>query len=226
MHNTARMTNHVPRATTFASLPRRVLLPRLSPIPLQLTYTNQLLRPTNNTTSCSLLKLPPEILIQIFTQSPPVEAILLALTCRPLLSIAHLCNLQVPCPRSHRQPWALALTPLASSNLGSVSTKICRCRQLGSILPRVRVGLIQSRRSRAWGLCVDCASYRPTRKSYWSRRLDRLNTQDWGKDRGDVWQSAVRWFAAGVKVQCPTCQIAEHDLDRAAEEMGDIRTIS
>jgi hypothetical protein len=50
----------------------------------------------------------------------------------------------------------------------------------------------------------------------------RLNTQDWGKDRGEVWQSAVKWFSAGVKVQCPTCRIAEDALDTMAADMEEL----
>ncbi|OAA37853.1 F-box domain, cyclin-like protein [Metarhizium rileyi] len=183
-----------------------------------LTHPVQLLVPTN-TTTCPLLNLPLETLIQILTHLVLPDAISLALACKSLLSFAHVCRLQVPRPQNHRQPWALTSTPAASLNCPP--EQYCHCGQLSSILPRIRPRDVQSRPSRAWTLCVDCASYRPTRKSYWSRKLGRLNTQDWGKDRGDVWQSAVRWFAAGVKVQCPTCRVGEDDLDEATESMED-----
>ncbi|OAQ67834.1 F-box domain-containing protein [Pochonia chlamydosporia 170] len=191
------------------------------PIITLITYKPQVLTPTTKPTS-PLLNLPPEILIQIFSQSPTSDAVILALTCKTLLSIATLCNLRVPTPQIHRQPWALFSTPGETSDYYGTSS--CSCRHLNSILSRFRPRDAQSRPSRAWNLCVDCACYRPTRQAYWSRKLGLLSSQGWGMDRGDVWQASVKWFAAGVKVQCPTCRLVEDTMVEIADELDPMCT--
>ena len=81
------------------------------------------------------------------------------------------------------------------------------------ILKRFKPRDAQGRLARSWSMCVDCASYRPTRRGFWASKLAKTDTSNWGREEGKLWQSAVTWFAAGVKVQCPACRMAEHEAE-------------
>ena len=155
--------------------------------------------------SCPLLRLPLEILMHIINQADLVDGVLLAVSCKFMLRISQSCHLQVPNPVTHRATWH-------RKSLEQVQP-ICRCTLSIDILNRFRPRSSQGRPSRASTICIDCVRYRPTRKAYWLAVLAKMDTQGWGKDEGELWQSAVMWFSAGVKLQCPTCRMSEAELD-------------
>ncbi|KAJ6442148.1 acid phosphatase (PhoG) [Purpureocillium lavendulum] len=92
-------------------------------------------------------------------------------------------------------------------------------RQLTHLLENMRPRDARGKADRTRNLCLDCCKYRPTRRGYWAAQLARTDTSGWGRSEGELWQSAVKWFAAGIKVQCPACRLAEH----MAEELETVR---
>ncbi len=86
---------------------------------------------------------------------------------------------------------------------------------LGRLRPRDSRGRVD----RTWNLCLDCCRYRPTRRGFWAAQLARTDTSGWSRPEGELWQSSVKWFAAGIKVQCPDCRLAEHVQEERKEAM-------
>ncbi|KAJ3498632.1 hypothetical protein NLG97_g961 [Lecanicillium saksenae] len=162
----------------------------------------------SQSTTSHLLNLPPEILIQIFTHSPTSDAVILALTCKLLLSVAARCNIQVPRPEHHREMWGLVSTP---RELFDERAPLCLCGQLHSILTRFLQNHAQAQPPLAWNLCPDCACYRPTSQAYWLDKRSKTR-HIWGTDRDDIWQSAAAQFAAAAGVQCPLCRVVVDEL--------------
>ncbi|KAF4983395.1 hypothetical protein FZEAL_1124 [Fusarium zealandicum] len=151
--------------------------------------------------SSPLFILPPEVLAQIFQQAHLVDRAMLAFSCKTLLGISELCNLQVPDRRHHIARWCSiqAKTPHAP----------CACPWMEDLLQRFRPIDSRGRLSRAWNWCIDCKRYRRTRRGYWSDILSDQDTQDWGKTEHQLWRSGVDWFSRGLKRQCPTCRVGE-----------------
>ncbi|KFA76698.1 hypothetical protein S40288_10927 [Stachybotrys chartarum IBT 40288] len=168
-----------------------------------LKISPELLAITNVDRTSRLLVLPLEIMMLIFSHANLEDQVAIALSCKSLLRIAFTCHLQLPNPEAHRATWRR--NPEQST---------CNCGILPTILQRFRPRDARGRTSRSWTLCVDCLQYRPTRKAYWSRKLATLNIRDWGKPEGQMWQAAVKWFAMGVKLQCPPCHLKEHLQDQ------------
>ncbi|KAL3956481.1 hypothetical protein ACCO45_009327 [Purpureocillium lilacinum] len=54
---------------------------------------------------------------------------------------------------------------------------------------------------------------------FWAAQLARTDTSGWSRPEGELWQSSVKWFAAGIKVQCPDCRLAEHVQEERKEAM-------
>lgn len=155
-----------------------------------------------------LLKLPLEILMQVFAHSDPIDRILLALSCKSLLGISKLCKLQVPDRRAHLAPWAAQ---------SAISGNRCRCPTMEQLLKRFRPRDSHGKHIRSLNLCVDCMRYRPTRKAYWTAVLAKTDTEGWDRTQDDMWHTAVKWFGNGVKVQCPSCRLAEWKLEEAPQ---------
>lgn len=156
--------------------------------------------------SSPLLRLAPEILMHIFSHAGAVDSVVLALSCRHLLRIAHLCRLRVCDRESHQAPWSRSPPPSVPRSR--------RCRGAEDLLQRLPPKDSRGRPSRAWNLCVDCLRYRPTRRAYWSQEmLAKMNNgEEWDGFDGDLrsaWLSAVAWFSTKVKVQCPSCHLQE-----------------
>ena len=151
-----------------------------------------------------------EILMGIFHLVNDVDSILLALSCKTLLRVATICGLQVPNPEAHRAPW----NRLSRS---SSQTIHCECRSTENLLGRFCPRDVNGRRSRSWALCVDCVSYRPTRKAYWTIQLTKMRTSEWDKKLDELWKSSVRWFATGVRVQCPGCRLQEYTREQVED---------
>ncbi|KAI9155210.1 hypothetical protein HJFPF1_07787 [Paramyrothecium foliicola] len=129
------------------------------------------------------------------------------MSCKQLLGVVHSIHLQVPDPAAHRASWHRKAFDLELNP--------CKCTLLTDLLKRFKPKDAQGRASRAWTLCVDCQKYRPTRRAYWSSILAKMDTQGWGKTEGDLWQSAMTWFAAGIKLQCPLCRMREAEIEEA-----------
>ncbi|PHH76035.1 hypothetical protein CDD83_4323 [Cordyceps sp. RAO-2017] len=163
--------------------------------------------------SSTFLRLPPEILLQCFQEADAIDAIALAASCKTLLHISVLHGPDVPDRLMHRAPWVTGGDDAVSS-----PGPRCDCDRLEDLLRRLRPRDAQGRLSRTCTLCVDCARYRPAKKGYWAAQLARMDTGEWDRPDGQLWRSAVAWFAAGVKMQCPPCRMAEHWMEEEKEE--------
>lgn len=141
----------------------------------------------------------------VFLHAEPEDQIMLAFSCKTLLGVAALCNLQVPDPGRHRAPWASN-----QDQDSAFSCWWCRCNILEGLLRRFHRRDAKGRVRRVANLCVDCLRYRPTRKRYWTAMLAETDIQDWDKTQEKRWQTSVAWFGAGVKAQCPDCRVREH----------------
>lgn len=155
--------------------------------------------------------MPPEILKNVFDYCTVADQIILAVSSKRLLSVAALCRVQVPNRHAHIAPWVHQ-----ESHRGN-HLPCCRCRNMGDILRRFRPRSAQRRVNRAWGICVDCMRYLPTRKRYWSSALSSVlgsgNLAVWGRAEEEMWEFAVHCFRQGVKIQCPQCRLKEWATD-------------
>lgn len=151
-----------------------------------------------------LLKLPLEILMLLFHHGEPEDQVMLAFSCKALLGVAALCDLQLPDPSRHRAPWA--------SNQEQYSASCCctcPCDIAEGLLQRLYRRDFRGRVNRKASLCVDCLRYRPTRKRYWAAKLAEMSSHDLDRFQEKQWTSAVKLFGARLKAQCPDCQIRE-----------------
>ncbi|UNI22526.1 hypothetical protein JDV02_008407 [Purpureocillium takamizusanense] len=151
-----------------------------------------------------LARLPTELLVRLFAEAEPVDDIILAFSCKALLSVAALCHLKVPDPTLHRKRRSLS----APRDTGEVSC--CLCLHMSDLLCRLRPRDSRRRIDRTWNLCVDCCRYLPTRRGYWAAQLAQIDTSAWSRAEDKSWQLSVKWFAAGIKVQCPRCRLVEY----------------
>ncbi|KAI5458464.1 hypothetical protein BGZ63DRAFT_391429 [Mariannaea sp. PMI_226] len=155
-------------------------------------------------TSMLLFKLPPEILIHIFNETDSIaDSISLAFSCKALLRIATLCELEVPNRVAHMARWA-PIPPNEGEHL-----QHCTCVNMEFLLQRIRQRDSRGFPSRAWSVCIDCMRCLPTRKSYWSRMQNEIELAEWEKDDGRKWDNVVKHFSTGVRLQCPSCVVKE-----------------
>lgn len=152
--------------------------------------------------SSNIFRLPPEILINIFQHTETIaDSICLAVSCKALLGIAQLCNLQVPNRKLHLPAWNPEVP------LDQADAPLCECNKIQVLLKRFQPRNFAGVSNPAWGLCDGCLRYLPTRKSYWAGRA-KANSEEWEQREGKKWDSMVEDFANGVeKVDCPSCVV-------------------
>ncbi|KAF2241474.1 hypothetical protein BU26DRAFT_525294 [Trematosphaeria pertusa] len=124
--------------------------------------------------SAPFLLLPTEILLLIFDQAGSLDKLCLALSCRHLLQVSALASLHVPFKCKHR---------------GCCQEKL---------LKRLRPVDMRGKPKRSWRLCCDCMQYRPTKKSYWNKKLVTQRFEE-------AWGGAVRHWNTNYSLQCPQC---------------------
>ncbi|KAH7242353.1 hypothetical protein BKA59DRAFT_480512 [Fusarium tricinctum] len=147
--------------------------------------------------SALLLKLPPEILTLIFSQATLVEKVMLAMSCKKLLTISRLCSISVPDPKYHVAIW--------NRNYEQLPSTECSCLHMQYLLQRAR----PPGRSRAW--CVDCARHLPTRKNLW---VKKLKTEfEMSEYELPFYKCAIDMFSRRFRKQCPRCWLCEYDFN-------------
>lgn len=173
--------------------------------------------------SSSLLRLPPEILLQILRNCDiNNDAVAVAVSCKSWLQLAALSRLRVPSRQAHCAPWIQNQRKESKKSIISKgnNSPSCSCRRLEDVLRRFQPRDNTLRHPRSWNLCVDCACFRPVKKVYWSRKLAQMDTAGWSKHEYHIWQGSVTWFVAGIKVQCPTCRMSEFRLEMVSRPVG------
>lgn len=126
------------------------------------------------------MRLPTEVLVEIFDHTGPVDQLAFALVCKHLLQVS-------------------TFVYLKTSFL--VGRRVSRHRSTMEGLLRIVNPLNKAGRpKKAWNLCVDCLQYRPTKKSYWkNNRASGL----------DYWEGWVVSWNVRYSLQCPECRFHE-----------------
>lgn len=141
--------------------------------------------------SCPLLALPTEVLLCVFEQADPIDAVCLALASKRLLQVSSLLTISVPSVAKHR------------------NIQPSTCKDIYHLLWRFEP-LCDRRvynREKKFGLCCDCLQYRPKKKVHW-----RLFAAKYKRTRGvsgEQWKEAVKQWS-GPGAQCPECYCDEH----------------
>lgn len=142
--------------------------------------------------SSTLLTMPTEVLLEIFTQANAVDKFFLALTCKRLAAVASMIVITIPSSSKHR---AARLS----------------CRGMLSILAVMQPLDAKRRPLKPWGPCCDCYRYRPRMEIYWKGV--------WENHQSEWPSQCLEWYDKGVRrwgrkdsdaYQCPECWCEAH----------------
>ena len=132
--------------------------------------------------SSPILRLPTEILVEIFDHTGPVDQLALALVCKHLLQVS-------------------ASISLKTSSL--VGRRVSRHRStMEDLLRLVKPLNTAGRPKKAWAICVDCLQYRPTKRSYWKKKRASGAVMS-------IWENGVANWNDQYLLQCPECRYNE-----------------
>lgn len=157
---------------------------------LRLLTRSQLFRSACNQSS-SLLRLPAELLIEIFEHVGLLDQIALAIACKRLLQVS-------------------TLVPL---KISSMAGQYCDSGTMEKLLKIVQPLNEAGRAKMTWIVCLDCFQWRPRKKSYWTKRLQRLPLREiWNevevirtRTMEERWYNRVQHWNCKSSLQCPEC---------------------
>ena len=137
--------------------------------------------------SSTLLTMPNEVLVQIFTQANAVDQLFLALTCRRLAAVSSMIVITIPSAPKHR-----------ADSLD--------CRAMLSILGVMRPLDANRRPQKSWAPCCDCYRYRPRRKNYW-KGVWKYYQREWSGKLLAGYDLAINSWSRkqSSAYQCPEC---------------------
>ena len=142
--------------------------------------------------SSPLVRLPAELLLQIFSFGKSIDQLCLALTCRRLLQISSIRPIKIPSVAIHRN-----LPPPQRSRVDL------------TLLRRLVPLDAQGQRKRTLALCCDCLKYRSTDDSYWEKDGERYVFQKPWEGSWKSWDNIVARWTRGTSFQCPACWLEE-----------------
>jgi hypothetical protein len=154
-----------------------------------------------------MLRLPLELILQIFSHISRTDGICLALTCKSLLRASKLViHYRPTLPPENRIPFE----DFESSVFSSVSPEHNTRRIMIAFLSRIHPIREGKRRSMAVDLCRDCLRYRPTKVSWWTDKGARCP----GKATfGSKWDVIVERWSCKQLLQCPECWYSNHKIE-------------
>lgn len=129
-----------------------------------------------------ILRIPKELQLEIFSHAEDNDQLCLALTCKQLLQVSTMVNLELPSSQGHM--------------------KLLPCPRMQDLLNRIRPLDAQGREITTIALCVDCHQYQPKAVSYWvmaKTRQQTVNVEDW-------YEMVVKWTMQNSE-RCPACQL-------------------
>lgn len=129
-----------------------------------------------------ILRIPKELQLEIFSHALDNDKLCLALTCKQLLEVSTMANIELPSSEGHM--------------------KLLPCRRMEDLLKRIRPLDAQGREITTVALCVDCHRYQPKAVSYWvmaKTRGQTVKVEDW-------YDMLVKWTMENSE-RCPACQL-------------------
>ncbi|KAM5373289.1 hypothetical protein ACJZ2D_007118 [Fusarium nematophilum] len=133
--------------------------------------------------SAPLVRLPNEIVLEIFSLVEHEDQLWLALTCKRLLQVSACVSIEIPSAVKHQfRPY---------------------CSNMHNFLKRVAPQDARGRPKKTVALCHDCLRYRPTRKTYWrGKKHEKCEESEQGLPG---WERAVEHWRDRFSTQCPQC---------------------
>ncbi|KAG8411741.1 hypothetical protein J3458_022518 [Metarhizium acridum] len=150
--------------------------------------------------SCALLRLPTEILLRIFEQAKPIDAVCLALASKRLLQVSAMLTIMVPSVAKHRY------------------TRPSSCSMIYMLIRRFQplVDRYNWTSNGKFGLCTDCLQYRLRDSKHWKpfarkyRRTRGVSAKNWAV--------AVELWRHHERTQCPECYCKDNYKELPAQE--------
>ena len=152
--------------------------------PIQTSDIPSLSNPSQVLIAKPQLRLPLELIVDIFNKCEALDRVCLALTCKHLLQVSSLVRIRIPSVAKHR-----FLPPSTCDDVFSL---------LSRIAPRDDSGRLE----RNIGLCCDCLRYRTRQTQYWNNYKDKYLGMGLSPE---MWKNVVRRWHDNYNFQCPQC---------------------
>lgn len=147
--------------------------------------------------SCPLVRLPTEVLLRIFEQAKPIDAVCLALASKRLVQVSTMLTIRVPSVAKHR------------------CTHWSSCPDIYKLLRRFQPRVDRYKvHDTKFGLCCDCLRYRLRKPAHW-----KPFARKYRRTRGVTaarWNTIVDGWRTHYYAQCPECYCKEHYQERPA----------
>ncbi|KAK5995909.1 hypothetical protein PT974_04328 [Cladobotryum mycophilum] len=169
--------------------------------------------------------LPPAVWKEIFFQADLVDGVMLALTCKALLTMACYFKLQVPELWKHKS--LVGKNSFGANKASHDTMEACECGQLEEIIRRYRPTFQKRRRLHTkWNICIDCSSLRPTRMAHWHMKLQTDIARETREMEGreisiretEEYRDGIIAFWRRSSEQCPGCRLAFYRLYEMHDE--------
>ncbi|QLI68939.1 uncharacterized protein G6M90_00g055190 [Metarhizium brunneum] len=151
--------------------------------------------------SCPLVRLPTEVLLRIFQEADPIDAVCLALASKRLVQVSAMLKIRVPSVAKHRYT-------LPSS-----------CDEIYQLIRRFQPQVDRYKWAggeRKFGLCTDCLQYRLRASKHWKPLAGKYHRTRGVSAKG--WAAAVERWRRDLRTQCPECYCKDHYAERPERE--------
>ncbi|KAH6973828.1 hypothetical protein BKA56DRAFT_107553 [Ilyonectria sp. MPI-CAGE-AT-0026] len=152
--------------------------------------------------SSSLVRLPPEVLHNVFSHvTDPIDQVCLALTCKHLLQASSSLVMKIP----------------SVAKLGDL--RMLLCHRMDTLLRSTAAPLDVLGQPRDMSVpCQKCLRSRPARRSHWKEEGERFALMEPRTDAREIWNLIVLAWAIRYSPLCPACLL---EVRRELEEKGD-----